>query len=36
MKRFLSLVAVLWAAIGSAQTTVSFEKIFQFLSIHIL
>ena len=28
MKRFLSLVAVLWAAIGSAQTTVSFEKIF--------
>ncbi|MBR7003990.1 MAG: hypothetical protein IKI00_03330 [Bacteroidales bacterium] len=28
MKRFLTLFSVLWAALGSAQTTVSFEKIF--------
>ena len=28
MKRLLSLAALLWAAMGMAQTTVSFEKIF--------
>ena len=28
MKRFLTLVSVLWTVMGAAQTTVSFEKIF--------
>lgn len=28
MKKILTLAALLWAAVGTAQTTVSFEKIF--------